>query len=77
MKNKVPLETGRGGSRKKTNSNNEKRKMTIARYHRDLAEEYRKIRMPSHYEELAEKHIAEAERLEGQVYQILNGDREQ
>ena len=73
--NKVPQATKGRGSRK--NPNNEKRKMTIAQYHRDLAEEYRKVKMPDHYEELAEKHIAEAERLEGLVYQVLNGEREQ
>ena len=32
---------------------------------------------PCWNEELAEKHIAEAERLEGLVYQVLNGEREQ
>ena len=73
--NKVPQAMKGRGSRK--NSNNDRRKMTIAQYHRDLADDYRKVKMPDHYEELAEKHIAEAERLEGLVYQVLNGEREQ
>jgi len=54
----VPLAEKGGGSP------NPKRRLTIARYHRELAEDYRKQKHPLHYEEIAQKHIAEAERLE-------------
>ena len=40
MKNKVPSETGRGASRKKTNSNTDARWKTVARSYTEEADYY-------------------------------------
>jgi len=39
-----------------------------------MAEDYRKQKHPSNYEELAQKHDKEAARIENQVYQILRDE---
>ena len=59
-----------------TNSNNDKRRMTLVRMYRDEAEYLLGID-PVRYEDMAQKRIQEAERLEHEVYQILKGEREQ
>ena len=49
-----------------TNPNNDKRKRTLAKMHRDEAEYLLKID-PERYRSMANKRIAEAERLEEQL----------
>jgi len=48
--------------------------MTIARYHRDMAEDYRRVKTPEHYERIAKTHDKEADRIEAQIYAILKDE---
>lgn len=67
-----------------TNSNNDRRRMTLAREHRDYADHYQSLvtwyskdgwELEKYkYEKLRDKEIAEAERLEAQVEAILRDE---